>query len=432
MIIRVCLATALLVMPITATAQGNPGPFGQLFGRAPASTGQEQTLVEVRSDLSGMYDTMLMAPEGERLDRTQSGAIAGASAGLIVDHTSERFDAGLRGGVAHEQHFRDPEPFGANRFSADAHVKARLSDRWETEAAAAYAHLPTYQYFGSFGQTSGIAIDTALLPFSPYSIESMENESIDGSAAISGNLTDHSTLSARVGSRQMRFPQQPASNYESRGYRAGWNYKFTRDLSLHAGYGQEKIDSHSDSGTGYDHEVIDLGVDYRKSFSLARRTELAFTTSTSIVKQTGFERQLRVNGSIVVTKNFRRTWRAGAEASRSTDFIPGFVEPVFSDFVGASLSGMFSKRVDWSSSVAAGKGREAFSGSQSFTTVTATSRLSMAVSRHIQLYAQYVVYRSDMPRGSTTLQLPPRVDRQFVAFGVSAYIPVYRKVRQGK
>jgi len=101
-IIRVCLATALLVMPITATAQGNPGPFGQLFGRAPASTGQEQTLVEVRSDLSGMYDTMLMAPEGERLDRTQSGAIAGASAGLIVDHTSERFDAGLRGGVAHD------------------------------------------------------------------------------------------------------------------------------------------------------------------------------------------------------------------------------------------------------------------------------------------------------------------------------------------
>jgi hypothetical protein len=59
---------------------------------------------------------------------------------------------------------------------------------------------------------------------------------------------------------------------------------------------------------------------------------------------------------------------------------------------------MFSKRVDWLSSVAAGQGREAFSGSQSFTTLTATSRLSMAVSRHIQLYAQYVAYRSDVPR----------------------------------
>jgi hypothetical protein len=130
-IIRVCLAVALLVMPITATAQGNPGPFGQLFGRAPASTGQEQTLVEVRSDLSGMYDTMLMAPEGERLGSTQSGALRAPLPGLIVEHTSEKFDANLAEVVAREQHFRDPEPFGANRFQRDASVKARLSDRWE-------------------------------------------------------------------------------------------------------------------------------------------------------------------------------------------------------------------------------------------------------------------------------------------------------------
>ena len=68
MIVRVGLAAALL-MPAVAMAQGNPGPYGKLFGRAPATAGaQEHTTVQVRSSIGANYDSVLLAPEGSPSD----------------------------------------------------------------------------------------------------------------------------------------------------------------------------------------------------------------------------------------------------------------------------------------------------------------------------------------------------------------------------
>ena len=430
MTIRFCLAAVLLV-PTAALAQGDPGPFGALFGRAPARSGLEQTIVEIRSGLGAHYDTDLLAPEGS-LDSTQAGVGAGAYAGLFLGHTTSRVNASLRGGAGREHYFRTPDSFGVNRYGADARVGGKLSERWDAAAAASYAYSPYYQFFRDFGQSSGLAIDNTLVPFSPYAVEMLENDSVEASAGLTARITERSTLTAAVSRRETRFTRQPESNFQSSGYSAAWNLQISRGLGVHAGYGHERVTSLAAPGGGYDHEVIDAGIDFNRALSLARRTTLAFSTSTSIIKQAGSDHQVRVNGNIVFSKYFRRTWRASAEASRSTEFMPGFVEPIYADFVGASLSGMFSRRLNWMSGVGAARGAYAFSGSSVVDTITATSRLSVALTRHVEMYGQYVAHFSEVPPGSTTLRLPGRTGRQVMAVGISTYIPVYTKTRAGQ
>src|SRR4029450_5704978 len=108
-IIRVCLAAALLT-PAVATAQGNPGPYGKLFGRAPASIAdQEHTVVEVRASLGASYDDALLAPEGRPADTPpQSGVSGDGSMFGSLDHRSSVFSVNLNGGGARGEHFTQP------------------------------------------------------------------------------------------------------------------------------------------------------------------------------------------------------------------------------------------------------------------------------------------------------------------------------------
>ena len=431
MTIRFCLA-AVLLMPTAAMAQGNPGPYGALFGRAPVRTGLEQTIVEIRTGLGAHYDTDLLAPEGS-IDTTEAGVGSGAFAGLMATHMTSRFNASLRGGVGREQYFRLPESFGVNRYGADARVGGKFTDRWEGSAAASYAFSPYYQFFRDFGYSRDSAIDTTFVPFSsPYAVEMLQNEAIEASAGLTGRVTDRSTLSATVNRRQTHFTQQPDSNFDSSGYGARWNLQVQRGLAVYAGYTHEKVHAAGAVGGGYDHEVIDAGVDFNRALSLSRRTTLAFSTSTSMIKQAGSEHQIRLNGSVVLSKYFRRTWRASAEASRTTEFMPGFVEPVYADYFGASVSGMFSPRLNWMAGVGAARGESAFTGRPVVDTVTAATRLSIALTRHVEMFGQYSTHFSDVLRGATTVGLRGRTARQVVSVGIGAYIPVYGKTRAGQ
>ena len=68
MIIRVCVAAALLT-PAAAMAQGNPGPYGKLFGRAPATSADWRAHDgEGACSIGANYDDALLAPEGSPAD----------------------------------------------------------------------------------------------------------------------------------------------------------------------------------------------------------------------------------------------------------------------------------------------------------------------------------------------------------------------------
>ena len=431
MIIRLAVASFLLI-PAVAMAQGNPGPYGRLFGRQPAGAGQDTTVVEARSGIGAQYDTALLPPEGSDILETPTGMGAVGSAGIVLDHKAGRWVAYLSGGAARQQYLNSDEPFGVNQYGANARLAAPITDRLDAEASASYFRSPTFQYLHRFVPDQSLLIDEPIGPFSPYAVAMLQNESVDLTGSLNMRITKSSTLSATVIKHQTRFAEQSSSNFDSLGYGVRWNQRISRGFGLHAGYHREEIDSVTVTGLPYVHENIDVGIDFNHAVSLARRTTLAFTTSTSIIKQTGFEQQFHVNGSVVLAKFFRRTWEIGASATRSTEFTPGFVQPLYTDSAGAFISGMFTTRLEFSTIVVGGRGEYAFTGTSGFDTVSASSRLSFALNRYFEMYGQYVAFLSEVPTGTTTLNLPARTGRQMVSVGVGTYIPVYRKVRQGQ
>jgi len=359
-IIRVCLAAALLT-PVAATAQGNPGPYGKLFGRAPAANANgERTVVDVRSSIGGSYENALLAPEGSPFDTPlQRGMTSGITGVIAVDHSSPVFTAAASGGGTRGEYFTEPSPYGVNQFFADARATATISTRFQAAAAAGYTHSPSYSLFNDFG-AAGAGVDTPLLPFSPYAVQMLENESVNGTASLTAKITEKSNVNAAVTRRQTHFAQQPDDDVAMNGYSVTWQTQLRRDFGVHAGYVQDHVDLRAPDRIDYDHQSIDIGVDYSRAFSIARRTTLQFGTSTSVIKYDGADGRFRVNGNVTLSKFFRRTWQASAQYNRETSFVPGFSEPLFSDTAGASLSGMFTKRLQWSATVSGNRGNRFF------------------------------------------------------------------------
>lgn len=414
------------MIPAAAMAQGNPGPYGGLFGRTPNRAGQDHTTVEVRSTLGVMFDNALL-PAEDQAGKLQSGFSSGAGVNLLFQHATERLTGTLSGGASRQEYFTTPG-FGTNLFGADARLKARLATRLEAEAVAAYVHSPYFQFLRDFGTTTLTPSDN-LMPYSSYAAEMLENETIDAIGSLTGQLSKRSRLSASVNRRQTRFAHHPDHDFVLDGYHGSWNTQLRRDLSLRAGYGRERIEQRGTDRGLFDHEIIDVGIDFNRELSVARRTTLGLMTSTSFFKGADTERRFRVNAAARLSKQFRRTWRATAYASRNTEFWPGFVEPVLTDSVGASLGGMFSRRVNWMAGVVGSKGEYGFSDLSGFKQLAATSGLHIALSRHFGLYSQYVAYWYEIPPGSSALALVPRLDRQTVAIGLTAYLPLYTKMR---
>jgi hypothetical protein len=423
--IRFWVAAALMV-PAAAIAQGNPGPYGGLFGRAPAGA-DKSTTVEARAALGGQYDSAILAPQDTSSTATQSGLGSLGNAALTFERETDKFNASAGAAAGRSQYFVTPA-YAVNFYGANATISSAITKVLHADAAAAYTHSPYFQLYQPFSLPSVIdASVTAATPFTQYASEMLENETVYASAGLTARLTERNRLSASASRRQTLFSESSA-DLVSNGYQALWTYQLRRDLGVRAGYGREHVTQHGELGQDYDSETIDVGVDFTRSFSLARRTTFGFSTSTSLIKTGTSPREFRLNGSAFLAKHFRRTWHAAAHFSRATSFLPGFYEPLYSDSVGVSLGGMFSNRLDWGFSADAVKGESAFTETSGFNSVRAASTLTFALNRYLGLRGQYAAYGYEIPENSNVLGLSDRLSRQTIWVGVSAYIPVYKKM----
>ena len=422
-------------------AQGNPGPYGKLFGRVPASSAdQEHTTVEVRASLGASYDDALLAPEGSPADTpSQSGVSGDGSIFAGLDHRASVFVVNLSGGGGRGQYFTEPSAYGTNQYFAHALVGAQLTTRFEARATAQYTHSPAYQFFYGFGRVpvpqdndSAFKPENAELPPNAYAAQMLENDTLYGTASLITRITEKSSLDLSVTHNETRFAKQPDDDVTLRGYRATWQWQFQRGLGVHASYGQDHVDLQSPERLDYDSTLMDVGVDFNRAFSVARRTTLGFNTSTALVKHDGSEGEFRINGGVSLAKFFRRTWHASVQLNRATSFIPGFTEPLYSDTFAASLGGMFSRRIDFSVMASASRGESVFSDASGFATYTATSQLSFALGKHISAYGSYFTYWYEVPADTFTLTVPGTMARQVVSAGLRFYLPVYTNERRGQ
>jgi hypothetical protein len=423
MILRVGVAV-LLVLPTAAFAQGDPGPFGGLFGRTPERVGRDYTIFEVRTGTTGHYQDEL---GNDRRAGIESGAMAGLMGSAAFDHGSRGLTTHVRSLASYQQHLTTASGVGGTTIQNAGGVRYRVATRLTLEANGMQLYTPFFNFHPTFSPAANPGI---FVPGAPYVATVVESHHYEVSGGFLANYAKHSALSGAIVRRETRFTQHPAGDLTTNGVQGKWARRLNRDFSLHIGYGRERIHERINPDVQYLHELIDLGVDFLKTLSTSRRTTFSFTTQTSVLKRPMMPRQYRLNGSAGVTRWFQRTWGIGIQAQRTTDFLPGYLEPLYSDALTATLNGVFSQRVQLIVYAAGGRSEYAFEqGMAKFTTGYATTQVNFGLTRHLGLFGQHAFYHYRAPAGVSPVAPSNRLSRQTFTVGLTAWVPIITQER---
>lgn len=414
----------LLLLPATALAQGNPGPFGGLFGRTPERIGREFTALDFRASVGGQYDDAVFLDDAiPPEDVPQSGFTSGTNLGLAYQRQTDRLMLLATGGGTYQEFYQSPT-FGATTYNAVLGARGEVTTRLSLEAQARYLRSPFFRLLPSF-QTDAPAV---VIPGDPAIVRLLENDNYDVSGGFVSRYAKHSTLRGAVAQRLTRFDGS-GETFDVLRAEAHWSRQLTRSLALRAGYGRERILQSSRPDAEFVHELIDLGVDFARQLSLSQRTSFGFATQTSIVKRPLTGRRYRLNGSLNFSKYFGKTGHFAASLSRNTEFLAGFTEPLLSDAATLSVNGMLSPRLEWRNDVSGGRGRFGFEGTDDVVTSRFTSRLNYAMTRKFGVFTQYAVYYYRLPPMQTGLALLPQVSRQSFTIGINTWIPIINNLK---
>lgn len=429
MIIRAGVAV-LLLLPTAAFAQGTPGPFGGLFGRTPERVGKEYRLFEIRTSSSGQYEAAVSDDVVPLDGRIASGAIANVNVGGMYEQHTTRLKLQLRSSGTYQQYLQSPYN-GGTSVETSAIANFRLATRFGLDGSLTHFYTPYFQFYPQFPSWTPAGL--LMPPSSPYVATVIESHTYNATGGFTSYYSKQSSLSASFERRETRFSSRPDADLSMYGMRGVWSRQLNRDFRLKLGYGRERIHQAALSDAEFIYEFIDAGVDFERPLSRSRRTTLGLTTQTSIIRRPGESRRYRLDGRLMLNSWLSRTWSASINATRATEFMPGFIEPLFSDTVGGSLMGLLSRRVELIATVMAGKGvfgtdALAFDDPR-FAMANSTVQLNVAMTRHLGLFGQHAFYYFEIPARSSPVAPLDQLSRHTIVFGITAWIPVFNQER---
>lgn len=424
MITRIGVAV-LLVLPTAAFAQGNPGPFGGLFGRTPDRVGKEYRVFEVRTMATGQYEDAVNDGSTPAEERVQSrGMATGGVSGLFAQR-STRLTLSARTNANYLQYIEQPYP-GGTSVESSVNATFEVATRLALHAEASYFFTPLFQFHPQF--FSWAADGSLVPPSSPYVATSTEHQSYGFAGGFATPYSKHSTFGAAIERRDMRFTAHPELDMAMSGVRADWTRRLHRGLSLRLGYRRDLARFRDDDDRLI--ESYDAGIDVVRAMSPGRRTGFAITTRTAKLWTPEMGRRWRLDGAVDVSRWFRRTWLLALQAKRTTEFAPGFVEPLLADTAGVKWSGMLSRRAEAVVQVNGGRGQVGFDATpERFTIAVATSQFTYAVSRHIGLFLQHSFFYYELPQGASPAAPLAYLNRQTTTIGFTTWIPIYTRER---
>jgi len=419
------VAAIVALVPVMASAQGSTGPFGGLFGRTPHRTGLDFTVFEVRGSSGILWNDLLSEPDPGQPVPPFAGVVGNTLGGVNYDRRSDRLELQAGTSVDFRNSFADD--LRGTTVDGGMALKNRYTTRLSSEVALNYRRSPFYEYFPIAGWMS----DGIVTPGIPYEVNTLGYQSAYGNAGVALQYSKSSTLSANVSRQEMWFADSPQNDTSESSYEALWTRRLTRDLGIRAGYGHREFRMSAATTPYWVEEEIDLGVDFQRGIALAPRTSLGIMTHTSVIRRRNQETLYRLNGELRLTKSFKRTWTAQLEARRATEVLAGFVDPLFSDSLSFSTSGLLSNRIQFVTMVTGKHGRFGYEGERGrpFTMVGASTNLNFALSRHVGLYTQYGIYHHDAPPDRFTVSTIADVSRQTFTVGLTAWLPVFTRER---
>jgi hypothetical protein len=415
----------LCASPASAQGAAPRGPTGGLFGPTRSDVGSRDRLNFTFETAEG-YDTAV--PVSFRSQVPQDAQADGWSTIFAAHSDYQRKGstleiAGTARSAVRYYHAIDRLDTLGQAAGLGIGIKLPKQTNFKVDSTAAYS--PSYLY-----QLFPVGTPPALgeaIPTNPdYQIADHESYTYRTRAELSfgsrlGTMLTTSGEFNRTEFNNESAPRAPQEFYEtgiklSHGGRGG---------GVSAGYyyrgGRFRFD-----GFTAEHRVS-IGGEYSTALSRTRRATVRFTLTPSrldvppealrrVADEEASGPLYRLNGEAGFTYPFRVNWRMSATYRREVEYLPIFLQPVFSDGARAELSGLISRRLDLAVRAAYAEGASVFqTQSKTIETYTGEVMVRFALKRWVALCTEYLFYEYDL--GSQAL-VQPGLPGKFKQHGV--------------
>jgi hypothetical protein len=245
------------------------------------------------------------------------------------------------------------------------------------------------------------------------------SSAVDLTQAISKNL-------ALYGSYERRSSRAPTFVYDLASYEAhaGVRVNLTRYLGLRLGYGYADTKyGTADAPDDFRGQSFDTALDFNRPLSLTRRTTLKFNGGVSAIRDRQRNTHYVATGGATLTRELARSWIASIAYARTAQLLEGFGDPLVSDGVTASTSGLLARRLQLSLRATGSNGTFGFGGADRGTRrAEAVADMVFGVSRYFGLGMSYGYFLREYDRG---VQLPPGFSRHIDSQSVQAYVTLW-------
>lgn len=373
--------------------------------------------------------------------RQVASSFAGGGGSLHFNQARRRVRYGGNIGGQYRSLF-DVDLPGQRAVSAGGNLAMDLSRR-STLALAGHIALQPFFQFGAVGglDAGAMAADvSSSLPLFDFQASPVEMLSHGVSATYGYELGSRTTFQALAS----RTGYAPFDQEDDRGLvslatqQAGARImqRVSPNLGVRVGYFYQTFDRPSLSTQVADEaHNIDLGLDYARSFSFARRTTFAMSTGSSIVRSSrpfatdeGPRTHFIATGNATLARGFAQTWSAHLGYNRSLNYITGLNAFGVNDSVMTGLGGLLSDRLDMrvfaqylTGTLGLGGGGERYQMGG------AGLQMRYALTRNLALFTSYNYTRFAFPE---SLSLPrgfaSRADRHGVRVGLTSWFDLLR------
>ena len=316
-----------------------------------------------------------------------------------------------------------------------AGVSIQLAPQTKVFVNGTAAYAPSY-LFGLFPGTADPAPGEAIAAAPNYAVNDVESYAYGTTAVLSQGLSRRTTLSVGGDFSYTDFVHntEVQRDLDSRGVNTELSYRGTRNTATRIRYHYLTGNLGYATGSTTVENGLDIGLSYSRPLSATRRALVSFSVGSSALATDGApasvevpRRLYRATAEAMLGYQFA-VWEARGSYRRGLEFVPGLVQPVFTDGVTADLTGLVTRRLDLGLSAGYSQGASALTrNTMNFDTTRASVRVQFALARSAAVHAEYLYYFYNfhgdvgLPPGAS-----PRLQRNGVRVGLRLLIPALR------
>ncbi len=426
--------------PVHAQSQRPERPFRGLFG---SGSGEWAQSLVVNGSIGGGWDSSIAAdidPQSttRQLDPAQTpGALRGAgfnlfSGSIAYSFSGDRFEFATSTATSGRYYRSLSSPLQASHSA-----RLGLGYRAGRSTQLTFGETVSYQPFGSLDvfpqiQTESQQSTNLIVALAPsFDLRALGGDYFSSTSdfGVGRQLSQRTTIS---GSYSLRSTQFGAHDDRFTSHRAsgGVAQTLTQHLTLRLGYGYTTSNFAADSPHYQSHQ-LDSGVSYNRALSISRRTTVSFDTGGAAVAD-GQSIRVDVIGGAQIVHEMGRSWTLSSILSRSVGFVETLNQPLFSNAVNLSLSGLPSRIVQVNVRAGASNGSLGIArGVNGLLSYYGSTGVGLAFSRYASLQTTYNYYNSALDGDIyRMLGFPATLGRHSFAVSVAVWAPIIQKGRR--